>query len=257
VKNSSKFDHSVLMPSAIIKVNNNKSCVAFFNPNEFEIKVDEVSVHVESLNQFNCFHFNESGDSSNNHISNELERKQKIIENLRLEHLNLEEQKQITDICLEYSDLFTFKSEPLSETNSNSHTIPMASTQATIKVKPYRLPQAQQSEINQQVRTMLEQGAIEPSTSPWNSPLLIIPKKSDASGEKKYRIVVDFRKVNDATLGDAYPLPNITDILDQLGRSRYFTVLDLAFGFHQIPMDPKDAENTAFSTPFGHYQYRR
>jgi hypothetical protein len=65
--------------------------------------------------------------------------------------------------------------------------------------------------------------------------LLIIPKKSNASGEKKYRIVVDFRKVNDATLGDAYALPNITDILDQLGRSRYFTVLDLASGFYQIP----------------------
>jgi hypothetical protein len=72
--------------------------------------------------------------------------------------------------------------------------------------------------------------------------LLIIPKKSDASGEKKYRIVVNFRKVNDATLGDACPLPNITDILDQLGRSRYFTVLDLTSGFYQIPMDPKDAE---------------
>jgi hypothetical protein len=205
------------------------------------------------MSQFNCFHFNESGISSNNHTSNVLEREKRIVENLRLEHLNSEEQKQITDICLEYSDLFTFKSEPLSETNSISHTIP---TQTPIKLKPYRLPHAQQSEINQ-VRTMLEQGVIESSTNPWNSPLLIVPKKSDASGEKKYRIVVDFRKVNEATLGDAYPLPNITDILDQLGRSRYFTVLDLASGFHQIPMDPKDAEKTAFSTPFGHYQYKR
>jgi hypothetical protein len=177
VINSSRFDNSVLMASAIIKVNNNKSYVAFLNPNESEIKVDEVSVHVESLNQFNCFHFNESGNSSNNHTLNVLEREQKIVENLRLEHLNSEEQKQITDICFEYSDLFTFKSKPLSETKSISHTIPMTPAQTPIKLKPYRLPHAQQSKINRQVRTMLEKGVIKPSTSPWNSPLLIIPKK--------------------------------------------------------------------------------
>src|SRR5699024_4205311 len=125
--------------------------------------------------------------------------------------------------------------------------------------KPYRLPQSQQqvAKINKQVNSMLEQGIIERSTSPWNSPLLLVPKKSDASGEKKFRIVIDFRKLNDETLGDAYPLPNITDILDQLVRSRYLTVFVLHISFHQVPMNPNDAEYTAFSTPFGHFHYRR
>jgi len=59
------------------------------------------------------------------------------------------------------------------------------------------------------------------------------------------------------TIGDAYPLPNITDILDQLGNAKYFSVLDLVSGFHQIPKDPKDASKTAFSTPYGHYQFKR
>jgi hypothetical protein len=94
------------MASAIIKVNSNKSCVAFLNPNEFEIKVAEVSVHVESLNQFNCFHFNESGNSSNNHTSNIFEREQKIVENLRLEHFNSEEQKQITDMLRIFRSIY-------------------------------------------------------------------------------------------------------------------------------------------------------
>jgi len=58
------------------------------------------------------------------------------------------------------------------------------------------------------------------------------------------------------TIGDAYPLPNITDILD-LGNAKYFSVLDLASGFHHIPMDPKDASKTAFSTSYGHYQFKR
>jgi len=63
-------------------------------------------------------------------------------------------------------------------------------------------------------------------------------------------MVIDYRALNEKTIGDAYSLPNITDILDQLGNAKYFSVLDLASGFHQIPMDSKDASKTAFSTPF-------
>lgn len=104
---------------------------------------------------------------------------------------------------------------------------------------------------------MLNQRIIKPSTSPWSSPLWVVPKKLDASGERKWRIVIDYRKLNEKTIGDAYPLPNIEDILDQLGHAQYFTTLDLASGFHQIPMNPDDAPKTAFSTPNGHFEYTR
>ena len=69
-------------------------------------------------------------------------------------------------------------------------------------------------------------------------------------------MVVDFRDLNQRTIGDAYPLSNITDILDQLGGAMYFSVFDLA-GFHQIKMVPEDQWKTAFSTPGGHYEYKR
>ncbi|XP_048515211.1 uncharacterized protein LOC105692809 [Athalia rosae] len=95
------------------------------------------------------------------------------------------------------------------------------------------------------------------SSSPYNSPVWVVPKKTDASGAKKWRIVIDFRKLNEKTVGDAYPLPNIIDILDQLGSAKYFSTFDLASGFHQIPMHPNDSAKTAFSTPHGHYQYNR
>lgn len=62
-------------------------------------------------------------------------------------------------------------------------------------------------------------------------------------------MVIDFRLLNEKTTGDAYPLPNITDILDQVGNSYYFSVLDFTSGFHQIPMHPDSREKTAFSTP--------
>jgi len=70
-------------------------------------------------------------------------------------------------------------------------------------------------------------------------------------------MVLDFRDLNDKTVGDAYPLPNITEILDQLGGAKYFLVFDLASGFHQIKMHPKDSHKTAFSTPHGHYEFDR
>ncbi|KAL6421530.1 hypothetical protein ACFW04_014289 [Cataglyphis niger] len=70
-------------------------------------------------------------------------------------------------------------------------------------------------------------------------------------------MVLDFRALNDKTIGDAYPLPNIIDILDQLGGAQYFSVCDLASGFHQIKMAPADSHKTAFTTPFGHYEFDR
>ena len=70
-------------------------------------------------------------------------------------------------------------------------------------------------------------------------------------------MVIDYRKLNEKTVGDAYPLPNITDILDQLGGSKYFSSLDLASGFHQISMDPASRAKTASSTPFAHLEFLR
>ncbi|XP_020297641.1 uncharacterized protein LOC109862121 [Pseudomyrmex gracilis] len=85
----------------------------------------------------------------------------------------------------------------------------------------------------------------------------MVPKKMDASGVKKLKIVVDFRRLNEATIGDSFPLPNIAEILDQLGNAKYFSTLDLASGYHQIPMDEENRGKTAFSTPHGHYKYNR
>lgn len=91
------------------------------------------------------------------------------------------------------------------------------------------------------------------STSPYNSPTLVVPKKPESSGEIKFRNVTDFRAPNKETIGDACPLLNITDILDQLGGAQYFSVLDLASGFRQIEISVKDQPKTDFFTPQGLY----
>jgi hypothetical protein len=68
---------------------------------------------------------------------------------------------------------------------------------------------------------------------------------------------VDFRKLNDVTVGDSFPLPNIQDILDKLGRARYFSAIDCACGYWQVPLAGEDRIKTAFSTPTAHYEYLR
>lgn len=111
--------------------------------------------------------------------------------------------------------------------------------------------------MSAQIDNMLEQNIIEPSSSPWSSPIWVVPKKLDSQGQRKWRIVIDYRKLNDITIGETYPILQIFEILDQLGSRKYFSTLDLISGFHQILIKPEDAPKRAFSVPQGQFQFNR
>jgi len=125
-----------------------------------------------------------------------------------------------------------------------------------ISTRLYRLSESQKEEVDRQVQQLLDDKTIVKSDSPWNSPLLVVPKRTGPDGEK-WRMVVDFRRLNEKTIGDAYPLPDITEILDQLGQSKYFTCLDMVMGYHQIELEQGEGPKTAFSTKQGHWEYQR
>ena len=74
-----------------------------------------------------------------------------------------------------------------------------------------------------------------------------MPKKTDAAGEKRWRLVIDCLKVNEKTLGDAYPLPNVTEILAQLGKAKYFSCIDIVMKYHQIELAEQDRAITALT----------
>ena len=126
-----------------------------------------------------------------------------------------------------------------------------------IAKKPYRHAQSTSDEIRNQIQKQLDSGILKESKSPYTSPIMIVPKKMDASGQRKFRVVVDFTTLNEKVIGDAYPLPNITEILDHLGKGQYFSVFGLVSGFHQVETHPEDRNKTAFSTPKGHFEYMR
>jgi len=154
-------------------------------------------------------------------------------------------------------DFFKLPGDRLTATSAIEHYIPTPTipTNRAITLRNYRIPEHHQTEVDNQVQQMLEDKIIQPSQSPWNFPILIVPKKLDASGKRKWWICVDFRKLNDVTVGDSFP--NIQDILDRLGRARYFSALDCASGYRQVPLSEEDRVKTAFSTATGHYEYLR
>jgi hypothetical protein len=117
---------------------------------------------------------------------------------------------------------------------------------------PYRFSISEREEIRKIILELLDAGIIRESSSPYASPVLLVRKK-----EGTYRMCVDFRELNAHTVKDRYPLPRIDDQLDRLGRGNFFTSLDMASGFHQIPVDSESVHKTAFVTPDGHFEYLR
>ena len=114
--------------------------------------------------------------------------------------------------------------------------------------------------MEQQISKMLADGIIRPSRSAWNSPLWVVQKKGNSEcsdGEKKLRLVIDYRRLNQKTISEKYPISDIQNILDQLGGNKYFTTLDLASSFHQIKVNDLDIEKTAFSVNSGKYEFLR
>lgn len=166
------------------------------------------------------------------------------------------EKGNVIKLITSSQDCFHLPGEQLTATHVLQHKIPTTDDRP-INTRQYRFPQLHKEEINKQVEELLTGGIVRRSQSPYNTPIWIVPKKEDSKGNKRWRMVLDFRALNEKTIGDAYPLPNINDILDQLGGAQYFTVCDLASGFHQIKIDPRDSHKTAFTTPFGHYEFDR
>ncbi|CAF4633599.1 unnamed protein product, partial [Didymodactylos carnosus] len=111
------------------------------------------------------------------------------------------------------------------------------------------------SEKDQQIKIeettkLFERGQIEESTSPWSSPVVLVKKK-----DKTTRFCIDYRRLNAITIKDAFPLPRIDEIFDQLSDAMYFTKFDFKSGYFQIPLAKEDRPKTAFSTRDNHYQF--
>ena len=173
----------------------------------------------------------------------ETEEEQPIISNRLLEG----QRTQLHTLLEEYKDVLS--NEP-GRTTMAKHNIETKSGNP-VRLQPYRLPHAYRETVRQELEDMERSGVIEPSSSEWAAPIVLVKKKDGT-----LRFCVDYRKLNGLSQADAYPMPRIDEVIDQLGRAKFVTTLDLTRGYWQVPMAEKAKEKTAFVTPFGLYQFR-
>ena len=125
-------------------------------------------------------------------------------------------------------------------------------TAAPIRSTPWRVSHAQKEIIKEQIQEMLQHDIIEPSSSPWASPVVLVKKKDGG-----IRFCVDYRKLNAVTEGCSYPLPVIDDILSYLGNAQYFASLDMLSSYWQIAIKQSDRPKTAFVMSEGLFQFKK
>ena len=121
---------------------------------------------------------------------------------------------------------------------------------APISQRPYRMNAEELVELKKQLNDMLQKGLIRPSASPWGSPVLFVDKRDGT-----IRMCVDYRKLNEVTIKNKYPLPKIEDLFDQLNGARVFSKIDLRTGYHQLKVRESDIPKTAFTTRYGLFEY--
>lgn len=159
----------------------------------------------------------------------------------------------LKNLLSQYSDIFALCDEELGETDIVNHGIDTGSS-PPVQSTPRRLPYALRKELEQEMDTLLRTGCIEPSTSPYSSPLVLVRKKTGG-----LRVCVDYRALNQRTVADRYPIPHIDELVDMVGKkhAKVFSSLDLMKGYHQVKVEEKSKPKTAFTCHLGLYQYRR
>lgn len=226
--------------------------VKFMNTTSRPINVSNVDLEfmLEPLTRYQILN-----TRKNNKPDDTQKRNNEILKEVDLTNVPDYAKNDLKQLITKYTDIFSLPDEPVTTNNFYEQTINLNDPVPTY-IPNYKTIHSQSNEIQSQVNKMLKDNIIEPSVSSYNSPILLVPKKS-TDDKKKWRLVIDFRQLNKKILSDKFPLPRIDSILDQLGRAKYFSTLDLMSGFHQIPLDENSKKYTAFSTQSGHYQFTR
>lgn len=161
------------------------------------------------------------------------------------------EKQRLDELLQKYKVCFSTGMHDLGFTTEAELVIQLKDSEPVV-YRPYRMAHSERQHVQNMIGELIKGGIVRESQSPYASPIVLVHKKS---GEK--RLCVDYRALNNKTKRDHYPLPRIEDLLDQLSGQTVFTTLDLASGYHQIPIAEESIEKTAFVTPDGQYEYTR
>ena len=164
---------------------------------------------------------------------------------------NGKEANHVLELLNKYEDVFAKDPKNPGCTDVVKHNIQLTNGAKPIRLRPYRYSKTEKEFVEMEIQQLLKNGLIKESSSEWASPVVVV-KKSDGS----FRFCVDYRKLNAVTEKDVFPLPRIDDTLDSLQGAKYFTTLDAASGYWQIPMSTRVQHLTAFITHEGLYEWK-
>ncbi|EFA11897.2 Retrovirus-related Pol polyprotein from transposon 17.6-like Protein [Tribolium castaneum] len=169
---------------------------------------------------------------------------------------NLWRQK-FEELIAEYYDIFRVPDQRLTSTTEVKHRI-ITEDVPPIAKRPYRVRtvQSRKDILDKEIQNLLDND-IQESTSPWSAPVILVEKKRHPGGESEFRLCIDYRELNKVTKPDFFPLPLLQHTIDQLTDSCLFSIMDMASGYFQVELYPDDREISAFSTPTGHYEFKR
>ncbi|UYV68110.1 hypothetical protein LAZ67_5003085 [Cordylochernes scorpioides] len=184
----------------------------------------------------------------------QMKRKRPILpEDINVNHsLTSKERQEILDVVNEYRDCFALGMEELGCTDVTKMDIKEVDGSKPVCLRPYKTTASEREAIREIVREWKDNGIVTETRSPYASPVLLVRKKIG-----DHRLVVDYRRLNIQTVKDKFPLPRIDDLLEGLRNAKFFTTLDLAHGYLQIPLTDKAKLKTAFITPDDTGQFER
>lgn len=237
-----EISSKILIPTTIAYTN--KTWIRVLNTNDENVEISTENLESQPITNFDIYLPDRDAKTQ----------RSESLHNLLQTKIPQHASPDLMNLCLSYSDIFAMPGDSASVNNFYEQKLHFTDD-SPVYVKNYRLPQSQKEEINKQVEQLLVNDLIELSQSSYNSPLLLVPKKS-TDGTKKWRMCVDYRLLNKKLVPDKFPLPRIDEILDGLGNAKYFSVMDLQSGFHQIQLDQQSRKATAFSTDRGYFQWK-
>ncbi|KAD6118896.1 hypothetical protein E3N88_10167 [Mikania micrantha] len=135
---------------------------------------------------------------------------------------------ELQSLITKYDKIFAEPTQ-LPPNRYHTHSITLLPNTTPPNIRPYRYPHSQKNEIEKQVQQLLTWGFIQPSTSPFSSPVLLVRKK-----DQSWRLCVDYRALNKIIVADNYPISNIDELLDELYGAKVFSKLDLRSGYYQV-----------------------
>ena len=253
----------IKVASCINVVRNNEVLYEVFNPTNEEVYLK----NYEEMAKFSVIpddimeKYDKNDDKRVNNINNvhtidkSSNEKEKIEEDEPFEvsfeksNLNNEQKQKLIQTLSNFKDVFVSSSKAPGRTKLLKFEIDTADHKP-VRNNPYRISQHESEIMEKEIDQYLKLGLIRPSQSPWSSPVLMI-RKPDGG----IRFCIDYRKLNNITIKDSYPLPRIDDLLDVLGGAKYFSSMDIASEYWNVPMKEESIPKTAFTCKFGLYEW--